>query len=70
MVARSLGVLGAFGLMAIFHIYALSPILDREALVRIGVFFMLNGVATVSEAAFWGHKKHCKCLEETSPFSF
>lgn len=57
-VARSLGVLGAFGLMAIFHIYALYPILNREALMRIGVFFMLNGVATVSEAAIWGHKRH------------
>ncbi|KAN0122281.1 hypothetical protein V8E51_000607 [Hyaloscypha variabilis] len=57
-VARSLGVLGAFGLMAIFHMYALSPILSREGLIRIGAFFMLNGVATVSEAALWGHKKH------------
>jgi hypothetical protein len=59
-IARSLGVLGAFGLMAAFHMYALSPILNREGLTRIGVFFMLNGVATVSEAAIWGHKKHCK----------
>ncbi|KAL2072567.1 hypothetical protein VTL71DRAFT_11910 [Oculimacula yallundae] len=56
--ARSLGVLGAFNLMAIFHMYALSPILDREGLVRIGLFFFLNGIATVSEAAIWGHKKH------------
>ncbi len=57
-VARSLGVMGAFSLMAIFHIYALSPILDEEALIRIGVFFFANGIATVSEAAFWGHKRH------------
>ena len=57
-VARSLGVLGAFALMTIFHCYALYPILSREGLVRIGVFFMLNGVATVSEAAVWGYKKH------------
>lgn len=61
-IARSLGVLGAFVLMAIFHIYALSPILNREGLIRIGVFFMLNGIATVSEAAIWGHKNHCKCF--------
>lgn len=44
--------------MAIFHVYALLPILTHEALIRIAVFFMLNGVATVSEAAIWGHKRH------------
>jgi hypothetical protein len=57
-IARSLGVLGAFTLMAIFHIYALAPILDRKALLHIGLFFLLNGIGTVSEAAIWGHKKH------------
>ncbi|KAE8452161.1 hypothetical protein EG329_001628 [Mollisiaceae sp. DMI_Dod_QoI] len=57
-VARSLGVLGAFTLMALFHMYALYPILDREALFRIGAFFFLNGIATISEAAIWGHKRH------------
>jgi len=57
-IARSAGVLGAFVLMAIFHIYALSPIVDQKALVRVGLFFLLNGIATVSEAAIWGHKKH------------
>ncbi|CZS98345.1 uncharacterized protein RAG0_07121 [Rhynchosporium agropyri] len=56
--ARSLSVLGAFNLMAIFHMYALSPILDQQGLLRMGMFFFLNGVATVSEAAIWGHKKH------------
>jgi hypothetical protein len=44
--------------MAIFHVYALLPILNHEALIRIAVFFFLNGVATVTEAAIWGHKKH------------
>jgi len=57
-VARSLGVLGAFTLMAIFHIYAMSPILSREAEIRIGIFFFLNGIGTVMEAAIWGHKRH------------
>lgn len=56
--ARSLGVIGAFGLMAVFHVYALSPILTNQALQRIGLFFFLNGIATVSEAMVWGHKKH------------
>jgi hypothetical protein len=44
--------------MALFHIYALYPILNGEALFRIGVFFCLNGVATVAEAAIWGKKRH------------
>jgi hypothetical protein len=44
--------------MALFHIYGLMPILDREALFRVGVFFFLNGIATVSEAIVWGKKKH------------
>jgi len=57
-IARSCGVLGAFGLMALFHMFALRPILTNDALVRVGVFFALNGVATVAEAAVWGHRKH------------
>ncbi|KAL3423737.1 hypothetical protein PVAG01_05484 [Phlyctema vagabunda] len=57
-VARSLGVLGAFTLMAIFHVYALAPILTEQALLRIGLFFFFNGIATVSEAMVWGHKRH------------
>lgn len=44
--------------MAIFHVYALLPILTDEALFRIAMFFILNGVATVIEAAVWGTKKH------------
>jgi len=57
-IARSFGVFGAFGLMAIFHMFALQPIVSRAALFRIGVFFSLNGVATVAEASVWGRKKH------------
>ncbi|KAI9819606.1 MAG: hypothetical protein M1827_007056 [Pycnora praestabilis] len=57
-VAKGLGIISAFMLMAIFHIYALAPILPRSSLVRIGQFFFLNGVAMVGEAAVWGRKKH------------
>ncbi|CAG8956104.1 hypothetical protein HYFRA_00011889 [Hymenoscyphus fraxineus] len=56
--ARSLGVIGAFGLMALFHVFAFSPILSNEALKRIAIFFLLNGVATVAEAMVWGRRKH------------
>ena len=57
-VARSLGVLGAFGLMAVFHVYALAPILPQESLFRIGFFFVINGVATVGEIFVWGNRHH------------
>jgi len=57
-IARSLGVLGAFALMAIFHIYALAPIMSSVGLERIGLFFLVNGFATVAEAVVWGHQKH------------
>jgi hypothetical protein len=57
-IARSCGVLGAFSLMAVFHVYCLSPLLDSEGLKRIGAFFCLNGIATVFEGMIWGHKRH------------
>jgi hypothetical protein len=44
--------------MAAFHVYALSPIIDTAGLQRIGMFFCLNGIATVAEALVWGHRKH------------
>jgi len=56
-ISRALGVIGAFCLMALFHIYALQPILSKEALTRVGIFFFVNGVATVAEGAVWGKKK-------------
>lgn len=57
-IARPIGVIGAFSLMSIFHMYALQPVLDSEGLRRVGLFFLLNGVGTVIEAMLWGNKKH------------
>jgi len=57
-IARAFGVIAAFGLMAIFHMYALAPILPRSSLIRIGLFFLLNGIGTVAEGLLWGKRKH------------
>lgn len=45
-------------LMAVFHVYLLYPILPSHSLFRIGMFFVINGVATICEAAIWGRKRH------------
>ena len=58
MVARSVGILGAFILMGLFHVYSFQPILRKEGLIRMGLFFFLNGVGSVVEAVIWGNKKH------------
>lgn len=55
--ARACAVVASFGLMAVFHMYALAPLLSREGRRRIGVFFVANGVCTVVEAAVWGKKR-------------
>lgn len=57
-IARSLGVFAAFGLMAVFHMYVLAPILPMSSLLRIGAFFLLNGVGTVAETMVWGTRRH------------
>jgi len=57
-IARSAGVLGAFVLMALFHLFGLAPMLPYHALKRVGLFFVINGVGTVLEAMVWRHKKH------------
>lgn len=51
-----MGILAAFFLMAAFHVYALAPMVTEKALFRIGMFFVLNGFATVGEAMVWGRK--------------
>jgi hypothetical protein len=56
--SRGLAVISGFGLMAIFHVYSLKPMLDDEGIRRIGLFFTLNGVFTVLEVAVWGKTRH------------
>ncbi|KAF2253351.1 hypothetical protein BU26DRAFT_221255 [Trematosphaeria pertusa] len=56
--ARSVAVVSSFGLMATFHMYALSPLLNEEGKKRIGIFFVANGVLTVAEVGLWGKKRH------------
>ncbi|KAF2186797.1 hypothetical protein K469DRAFT_705305 [Zopfia rhizophila CBS 207.26] len=57
-IARSAGVVASFTLMAVFHMYALAPLLSDQGMKRIGVFFVGNGVLTVVEVAVWGKKRH------------
>lgn len=57
-IARAAGALGAFFLMAIFHIYALIPILPYHALLRSGLFFVINGLGSVIDSIIWNHRKH------------
>ena len=35
----------------------MSPILSAEGKLRIGLFFVLNGVLTMAESAVWGRKR-------------
>ncbi|PQE03396.1 hypothetical protein CJF30_00005489 [Rutstroemia sp. NJR-2017a BBW] len=52
-VARPVGVLSSFLLMAAFHIYVLQPWFNREALFRVGVLFVVNGFAVIGETMVW-----------------
>ena len=56
-VARSFAVVASFSLMAVFHAEVMSPILSAEGKMRIGLFFILNGVFTVIEVAIWGKRR-------------
>ncbi|KAF1959299.1 hypothetical protein CC80DRAFT_523979 [Byssothecium circinans] len=57
-VVRSCAVVASFGLMAVFHMYSMTPVLSDEGRRRVGWFFVANGVATVVEVAVWG-KRRC-----------
>lgn len=50
------GVLGGFGVMAIFHVWALAPYVKPEGLVRVAVFFFANGVGSILDYWLWGKK--------------
>lgn len=56
--AGSAGVLAVFSFMGVFHVLGLVPLLPSQALWRVGMFFFLNGVATIAEVAVWGKRKH------------
>jgi Membrane bound O-acyl transferase family len=50
------GVLGAFALMAVFHVWAFAPYFRPEGLFRVAVFFMVNGVGCIFDNAIWGER--------------
>ncbi|PVI08174.1 hypothetical protein DM02DRAFT_648235 [Periconia macrospinosa] len=56
-VVRAGAVVSAFGFMALFHMYGMSPILSAEGRRRVGIFFVANGVCTVVETAVWGRRR-------------
>ena len=47
------GVVGGFGIMAVFHMWAFAPYVKPEGLFRIGMFFMANGVGTIVDYWIW-----------------
>jgi hypothetical protein len=48
------GVLGGFGVMAIFHVWAFAPYVKPEGQFRIGIFFIANGVGSILDYWIWG----------------
>jgi Membrane bound O-acyl transferase family len=47
------GVMGGFGLMAIFHVWALAPYVEPDGLFRVAVFFIANGAGSVADYWLW-----------------
>ena len=47
------GVLGGFGVMAVFHVWALAPYVPPEGLWRVAVFFMVNGAGSIVDYWIW-----------------
>jgi hypothetical protein len=50
------GVLGGFGVMAIFHVWSLAPYVRPEGLVRVALFFLANGVGSLADYWMWGKR--------------
>lgn len=47
------GVMGGFGLMAIFHVWALAPYVEPDGLFRVAVFFLANGAGSIADYWVW-----------------
>ncbi|KAI1000812.1 hypothetical protein K3495_g7384 [Podosphaera aphanis] len=58
LLSHAMGIVGVFSLMAVFHMYAMYPTLTTNTLIRVGLFFFLNGVGMIAEGLVWGRKKH------------
>jgi hypothetical protein len=50
------GIMGGFGVMAIFHAWSLAPYVKPEGLFRVAMFFMANGVGCIVDYWIWGKK--------------
>jgi len=50
------GVLAAFTIMAVFHVWAFAPYVSPQGLFRIGCFFVGNGVGCIVDFHLWGKK--------------
>ena len=42
--------------MAVFHVWSFEPYVGREGLIRIGLFFIANGVGSIVDFWIWGTK--------------
>ncbi|KAI5296657.1 hypothetical protein KEM52_003476 [Ascosphaera acerosa] len=57
-IARICGFLATFAFMGAFHIAPLMPLFPWRVLLRIAVFFLLNGFGAVAELLVWGRREH------------
>jgi hypothetical protein len=50
------GVMGGFGVMAIFHVWSFAPYVRPDGLFRIAMFFLANGAGCIVDYWIWGRK--------------